>query len=62
MSDMYRAEVPLYKDLIKLVRDVNATTLKADPALKARMQAAGELDTSIYRHFFAGLRVRKGRA
>ena len=44
MSDMYRAEVPQYGTLIDLVRDVNAATLKADPELHARLEAAGELD------------------
>ncbi|MDO6729230.1 VOC family protein [Marinovum sp. 2_MG-2023] len=44
MSDMYRTEVPQYGTLIDLVRDVNAETLAADPALHARLAAAGELD------------------
>jgi uncharacterized glyoxalase superfamily metalloenzyme YdcJ len=51
MSDMYRAEVPQYGTLIDLVRDVNDAVLDADPALKARMQAADELDRlDIERH------------
>ncbi|MBV6659111.1 MAG: VOC family protein [Devosiaceae bacterium] len=51
MSDMYRAEVPQYGTLIELVRDINAATLDADPALRARLQAAGELDRlDVERH------------
>lgn len=51
MSDMYRTEVPQYGALIDLVRDVNAATLKADPALQARLEAAGELDRlDVERH------------
>lgn len=41
MSDMYRAEVPQYGALIDLVREVNAATLAADPALRARLTVAG---------------------
>ncbi|WP_341368515.1 VOC family protein [Yoonia sp. BS5-3] len=51
MSDMYRDEVPQYGSLITLVRDVNAATLQADPALRAQLAAAGELDRlDIERH------------
>lgn len=51
MSDMYRSEVPQYGTLIDLVRDVNAVTLKADPALHTRLKAAGELDRlDVERH------------
>ncbi len=51
MSDMYRAEVPQYGELIDLVRDVNAATLAADPALFARIEAAGELERlDVERH------------
>ena len=51
MSDMYRSEVPQYGTLIDLVRDVNAATLKADPALHTRLKAAGELDRlDVERH------------
>ncbi|CAE6839697.1 VOC family protein [Xanthomonas arboricola pv. corylina] len=42
MSDMYRAEVPLYGDLMTLVAQVNADTLSADPALAARLQRNDE--------------------
>ena len=44
MSAMYRSEVPQYGTLMDLVRDVNAQTLAADPALRAQLDAAGELD------------------
>lgn len=42
MSDMYRAEVPLYGELMMLVAQVNADTLSADPALAARLQRNDE--------------------
>ncbi|CAD0354673.1 2-oxoadipate dioxygenase/decarboxylase HglS [Xanthomonas hortorum] len=42
MSDMYRAEVPLYGELMTLVAQVNADTLSADPALAARLQRNDE--------------------
>ncbi|PPV06711.1 hypothetical protein XBLMG947_2288 [Xanthomonas bromi] len=42
MSDMYRAEVPLYGDLMSLVAQVNAQTLQADPALATRLQRNDE--------------------
>ncbi|APP83329.1 DUF1338 domain-containing protein [Xanthomonas hortorum pv. gardneri] len=42
MSDMYRAEVPLYGELMKLVAQVNTDTLSADPALAARLQRNDE--------------------
>ena len=44
MSDMYRAEVPLYGDLIALVGDINADTLQRDPALAERLQRTGETE------------------
>ena len=44
MSDMYRTEVPQYGTLIDLVARVNDDVLRADPALRARMQDADELD------------------
>ncbi|TAA06855.1 VOC family protein [Pseudoxanthomonas winnipegensis] len=37
MSDMYRTEVPLYGTLMELVAQVNAQTLRADPALEDRL-------------------------
>ncbi|UKR52677.1 VOC family protein [Xanthomonas fragariae] len=42
MSDMYRAEVPLYSDLMTLVAQVNADTLRADAALAVRLQRNDE--------------------
>lgn len=42
MSDMYRAEVPLYGELMTLVAQVNTDTLSADPALAARLQRNDE--------------------
>lgn len=51
MSDMYRKEVPQYGTLIDLVRDVNEAVLAADPALKARLEAADELERlDVERH------------
>lgn len=51
MSDMYRAEVPQYGTLMELVRDVNDAALKENPALKSRLEAAGELDRlDVERH------------
>lgn len=44
MSKMYQAEVPLYKDLMDLVADVNKDTLASDPALKQHLINTGELD------------------
>jgi len=43
MSRMYREEVPLYGDLLEIVARTNARALEADPALKARLEASGEL-------------------
>ena len=44
MSDMYRAEVPLYGDLMALVADVNAGALAADPALGKHLALTGEIE------------------
>ena len=43
MSDMYRAEVPLYGDLMKLVHDVNTETLRKDPSLRQTLEQRHEL-------------------
>jgi len=43
MSDMYRKEVPQYGTLIDLVREVNAEVLDADPGLRGRLTASGEI-------------------
>ncbi|MBB4066381.1 2-oxoadipate dioxygenase/decarboxylase HglS [Gellertiella hungarica] len=51
MSAMYRTEVPQYGTLIELVADVNAEVLQANPELKARLAALGELDRiNVERH------------
>jgi uncharacterized glyoxalase superfamily metalloenzyme YdcJ len=44
MSAMYRAEVPLYGDLLDIVATVNARALEADPALRGALEARGELE------------------
>ena len=43
LSAMYRAEVPQYGDLLTLVADINAQTLKTDAAGAERLAASGEL-------------------
>lgn len=43
LSAMYRAEVPQYGDLLTLVADINAQTLKADAGGADRLAASGEL-------------------
>ncbi|QVM99416.1 2-oxoadipate dioxygenase/decarboxylase HglS [Pseudomonas rhodesiae] len=43
MSEMYRAEVPLYGALMELVAQVNAQTLEADPRLAQHLQRTGEI-------------------
>ncbi len=43
MSDMYRAEVPLYGELMQLVAQVNADTLAHDAQLAARIERNDEL-------------------
>lgn len=51
MSDMYKAEVPLYESLLDLVAQVNAATLQQHPALAAQLKRTGELDRlDIERH------------
>lgn len=51
MSEMYREEVPQYGTLIELVRDVNDAALAADPSLRERLDAAGELNRlDVERH------------
>lgn len=44
MSDMYRAEVPLYGTLMELVAPVNAATLARDAALAERIRRNHELE------------------
>jgi len=43
MSDMYQTEVPQYGTLLEIVAQTNAEAMAADPALKARLEAAGEI-------------------
>ncbi|WP_295215404.1 VOC family protein [uncultured Brevundimonas sp.] len=43
LSAMYRAEVPQYGDLLTLVADINAQTLKADASGADRLAASSEL-------------------
>ncbi len=51
MSAMYREEVPQYGTLVELVADVNAKVLADNPALKARLEALGELERiNVERH------------
>lgn len=51
MSDMYKAEVPLYGKLTELVAAVNAEALEADPVLAARLRDAQELERlEVERH------------
>lgn len=44
MSAMYQTEVPLYKDLMDLVADVNAKVLEDDSSLKQQLTNTGELE------------------
>jgi uncharacterized glyoxalase superfamily metalloenzyme YdcJ len=44
MSAMYRDEVPAYGTLMQLVEKVNAETLAADPALRARLEDTDSLE------------------
>ena len=51
LSAMYRAEVPQYGDLLTLVADINADTLKRDPALaEAVLRMVQEALTNSARH------------
>ena len=43
MSNMYGQEVPLYRNLLELVADVNAQTLQAHPQLQAQLNDSGEI-------------------
>lgn len=43
MSTMYKQEVPLYGDLLKLVKDVNEATMRKDPLLRAQLDKRHEL-------------------
>ena len=51
MSDMYGVEVPLYRDLLELVADVNAQTLQANPQLQTQLHESGEIQRlNLERH------------
>lgn len=43
MSDMYRAEVPLYGDLLDLVEQTNRTVLDENPAIEDQLYRTGEM-------------------
>lgn len=43
MSEMYKAEVPLYGDLLDLVREVNERTLLRNASLRASLEQRNEL-------------------
>ena len=50
MSEMYRAEVPLYGDLLDVVADVNADSMR-EPTLLAQLRRNGELERiDVERH------------
>lgn len=44
MSEMYRAEVPIYGDLIDIVETVNRAALADDPALDESLRRDGEIE------------------
>ncbi|MDQ7986534.1 VOC family protein [Pseudomonas sp. G34] len=44
MSAMYRAEVPLYGDLLELVADINAQALAGSEALRQQLEWTGEIE------------------
>lgn len=44
MSDMYKAEVPLYGDLVDLVTEVNRNVMKNFPEVVEHLRLTGELD------------------
>ncbi|OAU98927.1 MULTISPECIES: VOC family protein [Moraxella] len=51
MSKMYQTEVPLYKELIDLVADINSDTLEKDDELKRQLTNTGELERiNLERH------------
>ncbi|MBF8641791.1 2-oxoadipate dioxygenase/decarboxylase HglS [Pseudomonas luteola] len=43
MSDMYKAEVPLYGTLLELVSDINQRTLANNPTLAEQLRQTGEI-------------------
>ncbi|MFI0489163.1 MAG: VOC family protein [Yersinia sp. (in: enterobacteria)] len=51
MSDMYRAEVPLYGTLLQLVAAINRQTIEQSPSLNLHLQRTGEIERlSMERH------------
>lgn len=51
MSDMYRAEVPLYGALLQLVEQTNRHVLDSDPQIGRQLQATGEIERlDVERH------------
>lgn len=44
MSDMYKAEVPLYGTLLELVSDINQRTLANNPTLAKQLRQTGEIE------------------
>jgi uncharacterized glyoxalase superfamily metalloenzyme YdcJ len=51
MSDMYKAEVPLYGDLLELVEQTNRTALEESPELENQLYWTGEITRlSLERH------------
>jgi uncharacterized glyoxalase superfamily metalloenzyme YdcJ len=51
MSAMYRQEVPQYGSLVDLVADINSQVLSAQPALRAQLARAGEIERlDVERH------------
>ena len=44
MSDMYKAEVPLYETLLELVSDINQRTLANNPTLAEQLRQTGEIE------------------
>ncbi|AHG62320.1 2-oxoadipate dioxygenase/decarboxylase HglS [Advenella mimigardefordensis] len=51
MSNMYGQEVPLYRNLLELVADVNAQTLQEHPQLQAQLKDSGEIQRlNLERH------------
>jgi uncharacterized glyoxalase superfamily metalloenzyme YdcJ len=51
MTQMYRAEVPRYQALARIVADVDGRALAADPALEEKLRRAGRYDLlGVERH------------
>ena len=51
MSEMYRAEVPQYAELLAIVAQVNREVLQRDSVFESHFEATGELERlSVERH------------